>query len=135
MEVFDVIIVGGGPAGLKCAWELSASSLRVLLLEKQQGFGDTFLVGEAAGLASGLTGEGIYQSLVSGMEVARMIMNPEHESVELDQVLKYNRAMDRVMATFRRAGPLLGALQELLLILMNTAWIRNKVRDQFSSIS
>ena len=98
-------------------------------------FGDIFLVGEAAGLASGLTGEGIYQSLVSGMEVARMILNPEHKTVELEQVLKYNRAMDQVMATFRRAGPLLGTLQELLLILMNTTWIRNKVRNQFSSFS
>ena len=40
MEEFDVIIVGGGPAGLQCARELSRSSLRILLLEKREGFGD-----------------------------------------------------------------------------------------------
>ncbi|MCK5693610.1 MAG: NAD(P)/FAD-dependent oxidoreductase, partial [Bacteroidales bacterium] len=40
MEEFDVIIVGGGPAGLQCAREFSGSALRVLLLEKQEGFGD-----------------------------------------------------------------------------------------------
>jgi len=96
-------------------------------------FGNIFLAGEAAGMASGLTGEGIYQSLVSGLEVARLIRDPEYETVQLDQVLKYNQAMDRVMGAFRRAGPFLGILQELLLILMNTSWIRNKVRDQFSS--
>jgi flavin-dependent dehydrogenase len=32
MEKFDVIIVGAGPAGLKCAETLGNSSLRVLLL-------------------------------------------------------------------------------------------------------
>ncbi len=45
MVVFDVIIVGGGPAGLECARELSRSSLRVLLLEKEEGFGDKLCAG------------------------------------------------------------------------------------------
>jgi len=98
-------------------------------------FEDIFLVGEAAGLASGLTGEGIYQSLASGQDVARMILDPRYVPEQLEKVLKYNRAMERVMAFFRRAGLLRGAMQELLLILMNTDWIRNKVRDQFSSNS
>ena len=98
-------------------------------------FENIFLVGEAAGLASGLTGEGIYQSLASGQDVARMILDPKYVPEQLEKVLKYNRAMERVMAFFRRAGLLRGAMQELLLILMNTDWIRNKVRDQFSSYS
>ena len=98
-------------------------------------FGKIFLVGEAAGLASGLTGEGIYQSLVSGLEVANMIIDPMHKADKLDQVLKYNRIMERVMAAFRWAGPLRGALQEFLLILMNQEWLRKKVNAQFSSES
>ena len=98
-------------------------------------FGDIFLVGEAAGLASGLTGEGVYQSLVSGQEVAKMIMDPLHKSIELEQVLKYNRILERVMAVFRWAGPLRGAVQEFLLILMNKEWLRKKVNAQFSSES
>jgi geranylgeranyl reductase len=95
-------------------------------------FGNIFLVGEAAGLASGFTGEGIYQSLVSGQEVAKMIIDPKHEPNQLDQVLKYNRVLERVMAIFRWAGPFRGALQEFLLILMNKKWLRNKVNAQFS---
>ena len=95
-------------------------------------FDNTFLVGEAAGLASGFTGEGIYQSLVSGQEVARMILDPMHKADKLDQVLKYNRILERVMALFRWAGPLRGALQEFLVILMNNAWLRKKVNAQFS---
>ena len=95
-------------------------------------FDNTFLVGEAAGLASGFTGEGIYQSLVSGQEVARMILDPMHKADKLDQVLKYNRILERVMALFRWAGPLRGALQEFLVILMNKEWIGKKVNSQFS---
>ena len=45
METFDVIIVGGGPAGLQCAKELSNSHLRVLLLEKDAIFGDKLCAG------------------------------------------------------------------------------------------
>jgi len=98
-------------------------------------FGNIFLVGEAAGLASGLTGEGIYQSLASGQEVACMIIDPRHKADKLDQVLKYNRILERVMAVFRWAGPLRGALQEFLVILMNKEWLRNKINAQFTSKS
>jgi len=45
MEQYDVIIVGGGPAGLKCAEVLSKSNLKVLLLEKNAGFGDKVCAG------------------------------------------------------------------------------------------
>lgn len=98
-------------------------------------FGNTYLIGEAAGLASGLTGEGIYQSLVSGQEVANMIIDPAHKPIQLEQVLKYNRILERIMAVFRWAGPLRGAVQEFLLILMNQDWLRKKVNAQFSSES
>lgn len=96
-------------------------------------FGTVFLVGEAAGLASGFTGEGIYQSLVSGREVARMIMDPAHNPFHLNQLLQYNRVLDRIMSIFRWAGPLRGALQEFLLILMTREWVRDKINARFSS--
>jgi len=95
-------------------------------------FGDVFLVGEAAGLASGFTGEGIYQALVSGQEVAKIIMDPEYKPEVMSEVLKYNRTLDRMMAVFRRAGPLRGAFQEFLLFLMTRNWIRNKINTLFS---
>ena len=96
-------------------------------------FGNIFLAGEAAGLASGFTGEGIYQSLVSGREVAQMIMDPDHDPSRLNQLLKYNRTLDRIMTVFRRAGPFRGVLQEFLLILINSRRTREKINARFSS--
>ena len=96
-------------------------------------FGNTFLVGEAAGMASGFTGEGIYQSLVSGQEVARIIMDPAYRPVQLEEALKYNRILERVMNLFRFAGPFKSNLQEFLLILMNREWLRKKINNQFTA--
>ena len=95
-------------------------------------FGPVFLVGEAAGLASGFTGEGIYQALVSGQEVARMIMDPAHRPDQLQQVLGYNRTLYRLLAVFQWAGPLRGSLQEFFLYLMMRKWVRNKINSLFS---
>ncbi|MEN8156820.1 MAG: NAD(P)/FAD-dependent oxidoreductase [Bacteroidota bacterium] len=95
-------------------------------------FGNIFLAGEAAGLASGFTGEGVYQSLVSGQEVARMILDPAYNPELLKSVLKYNRTLEKVMKIFRFAGPLKGVLQELLVFLMTRRRIRNRINAGFS---
>lgn len=95
-------------------------------------FGPVFLAGEAAGLASGFTGEGIYQALVSGQEVARMIMDPAYQPDQLHQVLRYNRSLSRMMAVFHWSGPLRGAMQDLLLFLMTRERIRDKINAMFS---
>jgi len=94
-------------------------------------FNNVFLVGEAAGLASGLTGEGIYQSLVSGQEVAKIILDPEYRSQSLEEVLKYNRILQRVMLLFRIAGPIRGMLYEFFIYLMNRKWLRDKINSNF----
>ncbi len=95
-------------------------------------FGNVFLVGEAAGLASVFTGEGIYQSLASGEEVARMILDPLHQPLMLEQAVRYNRILEKVMKAFRMAGPFKGAMQELLVFLMQRKWVRKKVNAGFS---
>ncbi len=50
-------------------------------------FKNIFLVGDAAGLASGLTGEGIYPAIVSGETVARCIIDPDFNPVELNKMI------------------------------------------------
>ena len=44
------------------------------------------LVGEAAGLVSGFTGEGIYQALASGDDVARLILNKNHNPRKIKKI-------------------------------------------------
>ena len=95
-------------------------------------FGNIFLAGEAAGLASGFTGEGIYQSLASGQEVAAMITDRDHDPLLLREVIKYNRILERVMKVFRLAGPFRGGLQEILLILMDRKWFKERINAGFS---
>ncbi len=41
-------------------------------------FGNMFLIGEAAGFVSGLSGSGIYSGLISGQEIAKKILNRKY---------------------------------------------------------
>lgn len=41
-------------------------------------FGNVFLIGEAAGFVSGLSGSGIYSGLISGQEIAKKILNKKY---------------------------------------------------------
>jgi len=54
-------------------------------------FNNRFLIGDAAGLASGLTGEGIYSAIVSGEEAARTILDDGYESKKMAQLIKKHR--------------------------------------------
>jgi geranylgeranyl reductase len=51
-------------------------------------FNNKMLIGDAAGLASGLTGEGMYSALVSGETAARAILDPEYDCHALEQLIK-----------------------------------------------
>jgi len=95
-------------------------------------FNNIFLVGEAAGLASGLSGEGIYQSLVSGQEVGRIILDPGYDPVSLRSVVRFNRIQNRFMRVLYQARVFRGMLIELILLLMNNKYIRTRVSNAFS---
>jgi flavin-dependent dehydrogenase len=53
-----------------------------------------FLTGDAAGLASKLTGEGIAHSMISGREIARKIRNPNHDLKSLNAVIARKKRQD-----------------------------------------
>jgi len=61
-------------------------------------FDNIFLVGDAAGLASGLTGEGIYPAIVSGEAVARQIIDSRYAAVELQKMIKNHTLHSRMVA-------------------------------------
>jgi flavin-dependent dehydrogenase len=58
--------------------------------------GNVHLVGDAAGLVSSLTAEGIYAALVSGEEVARVILEPGAPSPKTARWLATKRRHDRL---------------------------------------
>lgn len=95
-------------------------------------FDHIFLVGEAGGFASGLTGEGIYQSLVSGEAAAKTILNPSYVSEDLHAVIRYNAIQFRIMKFLYRSGILRKYIYELIVILMNSQRVKNKIHSSFS---
>ncbi|RKX27505.1 MAG: hypothetical protein DRP47_06430 [Candidatus Zixiibacteriota bacterium] len=69
-------------------------------------FDNIFLVGEAAGLTSPLTGEGIYPALISGEEVAKIIQNEKYVSRIMDKIITTNKLHMRIMNILIKSGPL-----------------------------
>ena len=66
--------------------------------------GDVHLAGDAAGVPSSLTAEGIYSALLTGEEVAREIMEPRYRSSRVARWLRVKRRHDRLAALLRRRG-------------------------------
>ncbi len=63
-------------------------------------FGNRFLAGDAAGFASGLTGEGVYQAILSGEEVARGILNKEYRYPGIKHLLKIKNRQESMLRIF-----------------------------------
>jgi geranylgeranyl reductase len=95
-------------------------------------FSNIFLVGEAAGLASGLTGEGIYQALVSGEEVAKTILNPEYKSEAMNTIIKYNKIQLKIYKVFVATGIFRESFFNLVLKLIKSEFVSNKISNGLS---
>lgn len=66
--------------------------------------GNIYLAGDAGGFASRLTGEGIYQALVSGGEIGKMILDKNYHSKKIDQLIKLQNKHNKILSTLIRAG-------------------------------
>lgn len=77
-------------------------------------FGKTYLIGDAAGLASALTGEGIYPGIVSGEAIGKIITSDNADTSELDRLIR-NHKKHRGMVKIARTHPTISTvLAELL---------------------
>lgn len=95
-------------------------------------FNNIFLAGEAAGLASGPTGEGIYQALVSGREVAKIILDENYVSQPMEEIIRYNSIQNKTLKYLSNVGPLQNLFHDILIILLNNKKFKTKLTSSFS---
>ena len=91
-------------------------------------FGNTFLIGDAAGLASGLTGEGIFPAIVSGEIVGRYIADSETDLADLHKLIKNNKLHARMVSISGKNNILATLLAETV-----TFGLKKKLLD-FSAV-
>lgn len=54
-------------------------------------FSNKFLIGDAAGFTSGLSGEGIYFAMASGKDVAKTIIDENHDPILIESILEIKK--------------------------------------------
>ncbi len=81
-------------------------------------FGSTWLVGDAAGLASGLTGEGIYPAIVSGETVAQKIIDPAVSDAAIAAMVKKQHLHHRVINLSARHPAFCSLIMESLIMML-----------------
>ena len=86
-------------------------------------FGNKMLIGDAAGLASGLTGEGMYSALVSGETAAEVILNPEFDCRELRQLIRKQQKHRRIVELSATNKLINVGLMEILILALRTGLI------------
>ncbi|MFH1642239.1 MAG: FAD-dependent monooxygenase [Nanoarchaeota archaeon] len=65
-------------------------------------FNNIFLAGDAAGLANIFSGEGIYQAIVSGEEIAKKIINPKYDCYKLRKIIRKNIKLIQLFKFLKR---------------------------------
>ncbi len=83
-------------------------------------FNQTWLVGDAAGLASGLTGEGIYPAIISGEAVAMKIINPQYPALEIDEMVSKKKKHQLVIDISAKSSLICALAAEGLLLSLRT---------------
>ncbi|NPV05935.1 MAG: NAD(P)/FAD-dependent oxidoreductase [Syntrophaceae bacterium] len=87
-------------------------------------FGNIFLAGDAAGLASRATGEGIPFALVSGREIGRALLEPGYRMPELSRMLAFKRRQERYWGLFEALPRAQKTLLAAYLTMMKRPWMQ-----------
>ncbi len=88
-------------------------------------FGNKFLVGDASGYASGLTGEGIYFGIVHGSEVARKIIDVNYDMPYFKKELLRKKRQEFVAGMLRMNNTLTKIEHNLFVLLIKNKVFRN----------
>jgi len=85
--------------------------------------GNIFLAGDAAGLASGLTGEGIYPAIVSGKAIAKYIVHPENPQPEFSRLILMHKRHKNAVAITGRNRFAASFISELVIFCLRSGFI------------
>ncbi|MFA5141648.1 MAG: NAD(P)/FAD-dependent oxidoreductase [Candidatus Woesearchaeota archaeon] len=77
--------------------ESKLESMPILYDYQGYKFGNKYLIGEAAGLAYGLTGEGIYSAMASGEDIANIILDKNYAPKFIPDILRKKRYQEIVV--------------------------------------
>jgi geranylgeranyl reductase len=92
-------------------------------------FDNIFLIGDAAGFTSGLTGGGIYFSMASGEDIARMIIDSKHEPKLISKILDIKKKHERILYFLRLNKNLEKVGYNLLLYLLRFKFFDHKLLE------
>lgn len=92
-------------------------------------FNNKFLVGDAAGFTSGLSGEGIYFAMASGEDVAKIIINKNHKPSLIHKVLEIKRKHELIAEAFKLNKTLEKVEYNILLSLLKFKFFDKKTID------
>ncbi len=99
---------------------------------KGMQFNNFFLVGEAGGFTNGLTGEGIYNALLSGQEAAKKIINPNYKHSERFKKLLEQKKFCEKFISLYRIKPIISLLYRILPYYLRSKNRRMKVINYFT---
>lgn len=95
-------------------------------------FGNVFLIGDAAGLASGLTGEGIYQAFISGEEIGKKIIDEKYELNKIKRLIRTKKKHNLILNISIYSGPLRSFLYLILFYSLKFSYFKNKAIETFA---
>jgi geranylgeranyl reductase len=90
-------------------------------------FGNCFLVGDAAGLASRATGEGISFAMTSGLETARKILDPDYSMPQLHRLVRHKRIQESFLKVMDVCPWVKRPLFALFLRMIRYPWVQETV--------
>ena len=89
-------------------------------------FKNKFLIGDAAGFTSGLTGEGIYSAMLSGEEIAIKIINKNYSYEKLKEYLKLKSLHEKILRFLEKHKKIAKINQEIGVFLLRNNIIAKK---------
>lgn len=92
-------------------------------------FGNIFLAGDAAGLTSGLTGEGIYSAIISGKQIAKEILQKDKDKNLINNWLIKKKRQEKYIFLLKMPSYFKHLLFSLFMKLIRNEKIQDKVID------